>query len=79
MIALHVKTENDANGNPRRGFLILHDPTGVIDFVVEGYLGEGAVRHAGYRETPIVGHIKVQPGEYRRLRTVHGDSRDRDH
>lgn len=70
MIAIHIKAENDTNGNPRRGFLVL-EPHGVHDFVTEGYLGESALREAGYTECPIVAIVNVQAKEYRRLRKHH--------
>ena len=66
MFAIHVKAENDRNGNPRRLFLVCgeHGPIVAVD---EGYSGEGAIREAGYF-APVVADIHVKPAEYKLLR-----------
>jgi hypothetical protein len=65
MYAIHLKTKNDANGNPRRLFLIC-DTHGPVAAVPEGYEGSGAIKSAGFPDMPIAWDVEITPGEYRR-------------
>lgn len=67
MFALHLKTKNDTNGNPRRIYLVC-SPHGPVAAVDEGYSGVGALREAGFDPCPVVWDIEVTPGEYRAIR-----------
>ena len=43
-IVTHLKAPNDANGNPRRGYLVMEHETGnPVQFIDEGYAGNEAV------------------------------------
>lgn len=72
MFAIHIKADNDRNGNPRRLFLMCsqHGPVVAVD---EGYSGEGAMEQAfadgrtSVGRLPVVADIHVQPAEYKRI------------
>lgn len=72
MFAIHIKADNDRNGNPRRLFLMCsqHGPVVAVN---EGYEGEGAMDQAFIdgRTTvgrlPVVSTINVTPTEYKRI------------
>lgn len=78
--AVRVATTNDANGNPRRGWIVTLtvDDERKTTWIEEGYRGRSAVQE----DLPwLVGtadlvdgavHINVQPKEYNRLRKAHG-------
>jgi hypothetical protein len=74
--AVKVNAGNDANGNPRRGWIILETRDGypVVDrFVDEGYLGARAVTAAGYpRELADAPELEIAGREYRKLKARHG-------
>lgn len=42
VFAVYIKTKNDINGNPRRGWMIYND-NGYIDFVNDGYGGRSTL------------------------------------
>jgi hypothetical protein len=66
MLAIHIATENDTNGNPRRGWLIADDHGNFVDFVDEGYMGIGALTEAGYPDiVRTSAKISVKPSVYR--------------
>jgi hypothetical protein len=74
--AIKINAKNDANGNPRRGWVVLrteeHGSGGsgseIVDFVVEGYEGTGALDRAGYpRRIANCPELLVVPGEYREM------------
>lgn len=69
---VRITTDNDFDGNPRRGWLFTADDGTLADFIDEGYMGErGAVRYAGLSGEPAtVEPIKVTPSEFRRLRKL---------
>jgi hypothetical protein len=70
MIALHLKTTNDTNGNPRRLYVFLTDTGQVCGVRDEGSKGYGArdewarehANGAAVFEGP---EIVITPGEYR--------------
>lgn len=64
---IRIKTKNDTNGNPRRGWLRTTGAGQVLGWIEEGYEGEGAIR--GYDDGESVAII-VTPSEYRRLRKL---------
>jgi hypothetical protein len=74
--AIKINAKNDANGNPRRGWVILrteeHGSGGssseIVDFVDEGYEGTGALDRAGYpRRVADCPEFLVTPNEYREM------------
>jgi hypothetical protein len=66
MLAVHIASENDTNGNPRRGWFIADDNGDYVDFVDEGYMGSGALAEAGYPDiTKTSAKISVKPSVYR--------------
>ena len=66
MLAVHIASENDTNGNPRRGWFIADDHGDYVDFVDEGYMGSGALAEAGYPDIPRTSaKISVKPSVYR--------------
>lgn len=66
--AIYIKTNNDVNGNPRRGWLV-RDDIRDIGFIDEGYGGSRALLTAlqlnNYGQVDIVATLDVTPGEYR--------------
>ena len=66
MLAIHIATANDTNGNPRRGWFIADDNGDFVDFVDEGYMGAGALAEAGYEDLARTSaKIAVKPSVYR--------------
>ena len=66
MLAIHIATENDANGNTRRGWFIADDNGDFVDFVDEGYMGTRALAEAGYPDiVRTSAKISVKPSVYR--------------
>lgn len=68
MIAVYIGTNNDTNGNPRRGWILFGEESGLfidpVGFVDEGYEGIAALRvHKNVASTPL---IHVTPAEYRK-------------
>lgn len=67
-LLVRVKTDNDTNGNPRRGWLIMSGDS-VTGWLEEGHLGElGAVRAAGLEGVRQTLAIKVSISEFKRLK-----------
>jgi len=62
---VRIATTNDANGNPRRGWLRLTAGGQVIGWTEEGYLGRGAIEGYDDGESPT---IYVKPSEYKRFK-----------
>lgn len=73
---VYVNANNDANGNPRRGWIhyrivgsyehagiVKHDMAPMA-FYDEGYSGYGAIPRE-YQGAPVTGTIQVTPAEYR--------------
>lgn len=72
---VRITTDNDKNGNPRRGWLFTADDGTLADFIDEGYMGEReALEFYGFADPdlePVVSvSIKVSPSEFRRLRKL---------
>jgi hypothetical protein len=69
--AIKINAKNDANGNPRRGWVILNTAEGYtacVDFVDEGYEGSQAVVKAGYpRSLAEAPEFLVPYSEYRQM------------
>lgn len=62
---IKIATDNDASGNPRRGWLRTTASGQVLGWIEEGYLGRGAIEGYDDGESPT---IYVKPREYQRLR-----------
>ena len=70
MLAVHLNAGNDANGNPRRIFVILDDQARVLDAVEEGYEGvSGALKNAGYEGIAVSPRFDTTPAEYKALKS----------
>jgi hypothetical protein len=67
VIALHMAAVNDANGNPRRVFVLIDAQTGEVREVVdEGHMGTGALNEFRDKYTIIEGpRFEVTPAAYR--------------
>ncbi len=70
--SIKINAKNDANGNPRRGWIILETNedgyTSIKSFCDEGYNGSAAVTQQGFaRELADTPEILTTPGEYRDL------------
>jgi hypothetical protein len=66
MIAIKIRTKNDTNGNPRRGWIIVDEEGEVVNFIDEGYAGKGALHTYAHKHYIVEGpEIQVGPGEYR--------------
>lgn len=61
---IKINTDNDTNGNPRRGWLRTTAAGQVLGWIEEGYLGRGAIDGYDDGESPT---IYVKPREYKRL------------
>lgn len=62
---IKIATDNDSNGNPRRGWLCTTSAGQVLGWIEEGYEGRGAIEGYDDGESPT---IYVKPREYQRLR-----------
>ena len=62
---IKIATENDINGNPRRGWLRTTASGQVLGWTEEGYQGRGAIEGYDDGESPT---IHVKPNEYKRLK-----------
>ena len=62
---IKINTDNDTNGNPRRGWLQLDEAGQVLKWIEEGYEGRGAIQGINDSESPA---IYVKPREYKRLK-----------
>jgi len=61
---IKIATDNDTNGNLRRGWLRTTSAGQVLGWIEEGYLGRGAIDGYDDGESPT---IYVKPREYKRL------------
>ena len=64
MLAIYIAAKNDPNGNPQRGWLIADDEGNFTDFVDEGYLGNAALKEAGYAGISGTPRIQVSRSTY---------------
>jgi len=65
MLAIYIKTINDKNGNPRRGWIIADHNGDFISFVDEGYQGKAALVSSGYGNvTSTASALEVMPSVY---------------
>lgn len=69
MFALYMRTTNDRNGNPRRGWLVSDADGTVQGFADEGYAGTGSLDRAaltlGVETIPVLFTVDVTPTAYR--------------
>lgn len=75
-LAIHIRTDNDINGNPRRGWMVFKDVDGgweYVEWVEEGHSGIGSLRRA-HPFVSILAAINVTPREYRSIR-IEGSGR----
>jgi hypothetical protein len=64
---------NDANGNPRRAFVVYDAPSGhKLAAYDEGYAGHHAVPGYVWDAATYLGDVHVRPAEYRHILTAHG-------
>lgn len=65
-LAVYIDANNDRNGNPRRGWMVVDQDGNTLAFVDEDYSGRASLtrRFPGVPET---GRIAVTPGEYRSM------------
>lgn len=64
---IYLKSTNDTNGNPRRGWLVVTED--FTRFVDEGYAGPHAIEEAGFDlTTPWAAEIKISASEYKRVK-----------
>ena len=62
---IKIATDNDINGNPRRGWLRTTASGQVLGWIEEGYLGRGAIEGYDDGESPTI-YVKVR--EYKRFK-----------
>ncbi len=66
---VYIRATNDANGNPRRGWIVEENST--LVFYSEGYLGLGALP-VEYRKSGERGvMVNVSPSEFRRAKKLY--------
>lgn len=67
--AIKIRTDNDTNGNPRRGWLVYTAGGDLQGFADEGYMGTGALERAavklGTEHIEVLVGLDVPPREYR--------------
>lgn len=70
-LALHFNAGNDANGNPRRVFVVVNTSGIVLSAHDEGYRGESAVTK-DYPGIAIVGVFPIKPVDYKHFLRKYG-------
>lgn len=67
VIAIHMATTNDTNGNPRRAYVLLDSSTGDIrEIIDEGHLGSGALNDFRGKYNIVEGpRFEITPAAYR--------------
>lgn len=70
-IALHFNAGNDANGNPRRVFVVVNTAGKVVEAINEGYRGERSVTEE-YPGIAIVGSFPISATEYKKFLKEYG-------
>lgn len=67
--AIKIRTDNDGNGNPRRGWLVYAANGDLQGFADEGYMGTAALKRAaeklGTEHIVVLADLGVPPREYR--------------
>lgn len=63
MIALHLNAGHNANGNPRRVFVVLDDDGDITDVVNEAYSGTAKLR-AKYPDIKVTARFDTSVSEY---------------
>lgn len=66
-LAVYIRTTNDTNGNPRRGWMIVNPDGTTAGFVDEGYTGYPAVRERFPDAVEVSHALEVTPATYRVL------------
>jgi len=67
---VRVQAKNDANGNPRRGWIQFSASGDFIQFIDEGYLGRGAIATLVMEGEADTIAITIEPSEYKKLWTT---------
>ena len=67
---VRVQAKNDANGNPRRGWIQFSPSGDFIQFIDEGYQGRGAISHLIMEGEADTIAITIEPSEYRKLKNA---------
>lgn len=65
--AVYVRTKNDSNGNPRRGWMVVDQDGRTVGFVDEGYEGTPALRRRFPDAVEVWHALEVTPAAYRVL------------
>lgn len=66
MIAIHLNAGNNANGNPRRIYVVLDADANIVGTVDEGYEGNARLKRE-YPGVKIGPTFATSPAEYRDL------------
>ncbi len=66
ILFIHLRAQNDTNGNPRRVFVVFNEDGNIIEAIDEGYRGQAAVTKK-YPGLPNGGSFITTPAEYRHL------------
>jgi len=67
-MATYVRTKNDVNGNPRRGWMVSDEQGRMVGFVDEGYTGRPALRERFPDAVEVMHALEVTPAAYRVLK-----------
>lgn len=70
VLAIRVKTKNDVNGNPRRGWLVFEPDGSHVGSFAEDYQGEYAFRER-FPAGICLATVNVTPREYKRITHQH--------
>lgn len=63
---IYLKSTNDTNGNPRRGWLVITEES--VRFVDEGYEGHYALKRRGVSMDLDWTEINISASEYKRIK-----------
>ena len=66
----HMCGPQDANGNPRRIYVVNDVDTKKTTYYDEGYFGRSAVPYEMRKDSMDAGEMKITAGEYRHLRSM---------
>lgn len=67
---VRVKTKNDTNGNPRRGWIQFAEDGSLLQFIDEGYQGRGAISELVMNGEADTIALTIEPSEYKRLKKL---------